>query len=191
MKHLVYLDKLKLLISDCKTFWELSRRSRVGKLRLQKLINTHNIDISHFTPGKGKSTRSIQRLEERHCLQCNKKYFADKKYNQKTCSRSCANKFFRSGINHGNYIDNGKRKNPIYRRICFKFHQKKCICCDETVAVDVHHIDYNCNNNKIDNLVPLCANHHRYLQLKEYRHIVEEKIKNFIEIWRNGKLSSL
>ena len=191
MKHTFNLDELKSLIRDCKTFWELSRRSRIGKLRLAKIIDLHKIDISHFTPGKGKSTRSVQRLEKRICLSCAKEFFANKKFNQKTCCRSCANRYFRTGENHGSYLDNGKRKTPIYRRICFRIHQKKCICCDETIAIDVHHIDGNCNNNDTYNLIPLCANHHRYLQLKDYKHIVEEKIKNFIGIWRNGKLSSL
>lgn len=128
---------------------------------------------------------------QKKCLQCGSDFSVNRWAKQYTCSRSCANMYFRSGVDHGSYIENGERKPAIYRRICFKEHGRKCICCDEKFAVDVHHIDGDNLNNKLDNLIPLCANHHRYFHSSKMKHIVEEKIQEFIGVWRNGKLSRL
>lgn len=67
-----------------------------------------------------------------------------------------------------------------YRGICFKYHEKRCIICNEDIAVDVHHVDRNRKNCDPNNLVPLCPTHHRYLQIKEVRKEIETKIKEYI-----------
>lgn len=43
----------------------------------------------------------------------------------------------------------------------------KCRVCDENRRgmLDIHHIDNNHYNNNIENLVYLCANHHREITL--------------------------
>ena len=78
------------------------------------------------------------------------------KYNE-TCSHGCANTFFRSGPNHGNWSGEN------YRSVCFYFHKKECIVCREVKIVEVHHYDFNHDNNDPENLVPLCPTHHQYV----------------------------
>lgn len=75
-----------------------------------------------------------------------------------TCSHSCANKHFRTGEDNGNY----KASVRNYAVLCYRYHEKKCVVCGETDAVDVHHIDSNRENNSVDNLIPLCPTHHAY-----------------------------
>lgn len=55
-----------------------------------------------------------------------------------------------------------------YRRNAFIAYEHKCAACgyneDERI-LEVHHIDENRTNNKIDNLVILCPNCHKKLTL--------------------------
>ncbi len=94
-----------------------------------------------------------------------------------TCGRSCSNTFFRSGINHGNYT--GLR----YRTKCFTKHRKECVICGESVAVDVHHLDGDRDNDDIYNLIPLCPTHHRYWHSKN-KHLIEKQVIEYIENFR-------
>lgn len=76
-----------------------------------------------------------------------------------TCSRSCANSYFRTGEDNGNY-KGGESKD--YCAICYREHEKQCVICGEQDVVHVHHLDHNRENNKITNLIPLCPTHHAY-----------------------------
>jgi len=89
-----------------------------------------------------------------------------------TCSNSCANTYFRSGINNPNYNENSP---TAYIKICFSYHKKECIICGENKIVEVHHFDENHHNNSPENLVPLCPTHHQYYHSK-YRYVVEPRI---------------
>tara|TARA_Y100000310_G_C20405109_1_gene679302 strand:- start:129 stop:770 length:642 start_codon:yes stop_codon:yes gene_type:complete len=87
-----------------------------------------------------------------------------------TCSRSCANIYFRSGENNGNF------KGSRYTTICWQHHKKECIVCGEDKIVAVHHNDHNHKNNDPENLIPLCPTHHMYVHSK-----FSEEIKPYIE----------
>lgn len=95
----------------------------------------------------------------------------------KTCSYSCANKFTKSGSNNGNW------KESTYRTTCFGRHKKQCVICGEDKIVAVHHFDGNRDNNKVENLIPICPTHHQYCHSRYYseiRNIIEEYVKKFI-----------
>lgn len=98
-----------------------------------------------------------------------------------TCSNSCANTHFRSGINNPNY---NADSNTAYIRICFSFHKKECIICGESNIVEVHHFDEDHTNNSPENLIPLCPTHHQYFHSK-FRDVVSTRIityrDNFIK----------
>lgn len=93
-----------------------------------------------------------------------------------TCSRSCANKHFRSGENNGNW------KHDTYQSTCFLHHDKKCVVCGEEKIVAVHHLNEDHNDNRIENLIPMCPTHHQYMHSRyktEIQHIVDEYVKQF------------
>jgi hypothetical protein len=45
------------------------------------------------------------------------------------------------------------------------FKKNECLVCGYKVSTDVHHWDKNKYNNKKDNLILLCPNHHREVHL--------------------------
>ena len=117
----------------------------------------------------------IQNIDCPICL----KSFKPSNRNQMTCSVGCANTFFRSGENNHNYY-NGKGS---YRTKCFAIRNKKCIICEESNIVEVHHYDENHDNNDINNLIPLCPTHHQYFH-SQYKDLVEPQINQ----WRNTNM---
>jgi hypothetical protein len=97
---------------------------------------------------------------------------------KKTCSYACSNTLFRSGVNNGNRKEPGTHtsRERLYRDPCFTRYEEKCVICDWDISVDVHHIDGNHDNNDIDNLIPLCANHHRMAHMSKYKDEIKQKI---------------
>ena len=75
---------------------------------------------------------------------------------KQTCSTSCYNSLYRSGLDNPNH----KRGNN-YKTICFHHHKYECCVCSWDLIVEVHHFDENHNNNSPRNLIPLCPNHHQ------------------------------
>lgn len=47
-----------------------------------------------------------------------------------------------------------------YRERCLEEHGEQCEICGTSVSVEVHHIDGDGSNNDLDNLVPICRDHH-------------------------------
>jgi len=136
-------------------------------------INEKEINITHLE-------RKISKYSvgEKTCPVCGK-IFETKigvKREKITCSYSCSNTFFRSGNQNPNW------KDESYRTTCFLYHEKKCIICGEDKIVSVHHYDENKNNNKPNNLIPLCPTHHQYVHSRYSDEVIgkiNEYIKNF------------
>jgi hypothetical protein len=93
-----------------------------------------------------------------------------------TCSRSCANTYYRSGDNNPNW------KESSYRSTCFHNHEKKCVVCSEQRIVEVHHYDGNSRNNLPENLIPLCPTHHKYWHSR-YRDLIKEQVESYREAY--------
>ena len=133
-----------------------------------------DIDISHFQQQRTKE------LQIKICPVCNKKFeviSSQKKANQQTtCSRSCANTFFKSGVNHGSFHENSI---AAYKILCWENHKKECIICGEKGIVAVHHYDGNHDNNDPDNLIPLCPTHHVYAHTKRLIPLIQSKMDAF------------
>lgn len=68
-----------------------------------------------------------------------------------------------------------------YRRICFRYHEHKCVVCGESNVIEIHHYDHNHSNNDPTNLIPLCGTHHGYMHSK-FRHLIEEVVKSYHEL---------
>lgn len=79
----------------------------------------------------------------------------------------------------GSYVD-GATSNSAYRRSAFYVYPHKCAICgwdeDEDV-LQVHHIDENRNNGKVENLIILCPTCHWKLTIGKYQLIGREKIE--------------
>ena len=132
-----------------------------GYRKVNKIIKDNNLDIRHF---KVPSIRNRKyKIEEKECPVCKKKFKVkkDSPREKTTCSHSCANVYFRSGKNNPNWKD-GLKLDSRYRRLAFENYKHECYLCrfNKKYALVVHHIDENRNNNKLDNLIILCANCH-------------------------------
>ena len=123
-----------------------------------------------------------KQFESSVCPVCGKGIRYRKSDPRKTCSHSCANTYFRSGVNHGNW------KEDSYRTTCFHFHKKECVVCGETKIVSVHHLDENHNNNSPENLIPLCPTHHQYWHSK-YKGDIEGVVLAYVNSWKNSTVN--
>lgn len=148
-----------------------------------KVLNSHKIDCQFCNASFGKSNISkhekgcyLNPINLRCCGVCNHpiKHY---KTSKGTCSRSCANTYFRSGENNGNW------KQSSYQSTCFLYHDRACVVCRESNIVEVHHLDSDRNNNDPSNLIPLCPTHHQYWHSK-HRHLVENIVYSYIEKWK-------
>ena len=127
-------------------------------------------DIKHKFRRKDKKYDIIEKM----CPICETVFTTKNNKDEKTtCSYSCSNVYFRSGVNN-TYATKGNN----YRTLCFMYHKKECIICKENKIVEVHHYDENNDNNSIDNLIPLCSTHHKYWHSK-YRSLILESVKNY------------
>lgn len=164
------VSKSKSKTDVCRLVWGYinGRNNR----KLNELLDEYQIDISHFDSGADKH-RKYEKVTK-ICPVCSNEFEALKNKREKqTCSHSCSNSFFRSGINHPNW------KESAYRTTCFKNHKKMCVICEEFRIVDVHHLDENKSNNKPENLVPLCRTHHAYWHSR-YRNLIKPQILEYV-----------
>jgi hypothetical protein len=120
------------------------------------------------------------------CPVCNKPVKDYK--NATTCSQQCGQRYFRSMFDkvrrerNMSWIDDLYDGGSHYKTICFRYHEKKCIICGEDIAVSVHHYDGNHDNNKPENLVPLCMNHHVYIHSTvENMYIIKECVDEYVK----------
>lgn len=64
--------------------------------------------------------------------------------------------------------------------ICFKNHAKECVVCGETKIVAVHHYNHDHEDNRPENLVPLCPTHHAYMHSR-FKKLIEEKVRDYVQ----------
>jgi hypothetical protein len=154
-----------------------------GKTRkkFENFIVENEIDVSHLRSREIKY-QSVIKL----CPVCDIQFETKVggKEERTTCSYSCSNTFFRSGVNNPNFgkLIGNNDTYTHYRTICFHYHKKECIVCGENKIVSVHHYDINHKNNEPKNLVPLCPTHHQYVHSRyqnEIQHIVDNYVRNF------------
>ncbi|AQW88990.1 hypothetical protein FDH34_gp455 [Serratia phage BF] len=134
--------------------------------------------------------------EYKSCPVCGNEFKVSKQYEthspKTTCSHSCSNTYFRSGINNGSHakaLSTDKirkaKENSQYRTLCFHYHEKKCVVCGEKNIVAVHHYDENHYNNEPSNLIPLCPTHHVYMH-SSFKHLIEEQVHQYVLNWKNN-----
>lgn len=112
------------------------------------------------------------------CPVCNLEFFT----NSNTCSYSCSNTLFRHANQGGIKYKTDEQliEKNRYREICFRYHKKECLICNEQNIVEVHHLNENHYDNRPENLVPLCPTHHQYWH-SGYKYIIEKTVLQYIE----------
>ena len=56
-----------------------------------------------------------------------------------------------------NYITmTHKNRFNLYKKIYFLHNPMLCFICKKNKFTEMHHIDKNCHNNSLDNLLPVC-----------------------------------
>jgi hypothetical protein len=117
---------------------------------VKEFLGDNEIDTSHFTV----NGKPPLKFEKRQCLCCGSTFTTEMRpsNDQVTCSRACSNTYFRT-----------KDGASTYRERALRHYGCTCNACGFTnlLALEVHHIDKNRENNSLDNLVVLCANCHR------------------------------
>jgi hypothetical protein len=91
-----------------------------------------------------------------------------------TCSVGCYNSVYRSGKNNPNY------KGTSYKALCIEEHGRSCIVCGFDYITSVHHVNENHYDNSLNNLVPLCPNHHHMLHSK-HRDLVQPRVDEYLK----------
>ena len=97
----------------------------------------------------------------------------DYKKSKGTCSHSCSNKFFST-------LRNKPENYSRYTTLCWKAHKKECVVCGENKIVAVHHMNEDHEDNRVENLVPLCPTHHSYMHSK-YKDEILPIVNKYIE----------
>lgn len=116
------------------------------------------------------------------CVACNKPFvwvgrektndFRDAKF----CCRGCSNSI------GGKALSVLREKTGIahYTTICRRYHAWRCVVCGEERIVAVHHLNEDHNDNRPENLVPLCPTHHQYAH-SPYRELVQPTIDAYVK----------
>lgn len=133
---------------------------REKKNIIKRLEGGYNVYCSYVCCGKA-STKDMVELT---CCRCGIVFYRKPsksiRYSTKNvyCSHTCANLS----------VNETKKKHDAYstyRQRAILEYGCKCNFCDYSVesVLEVHHIDENRRNNKIENLVVVCPNHHKEL----------------------------
>lgn len=116
-----------------------------------------------------KSNPKVIEKKGKNCPVCDTFFISE----SVTCSYSCSN-------THFNHLRNKPETYNNYRTICFKYHKKECVICKENKIVAVHHMNEDHEDNRPENLIPLCPTHHQYVHSR-YKDDVLSLIENYIE----------
>ena len=94
------------------------------------------------------------------------------------CSRSCANSVGGTVKALKYHPD----EEAHYTTVAWRYHEKRCCVkgCGEDRIVEVHHYNENHEDNRPENLVPICPTHHRYIHSR-YCHLVQNDVDLYVK----------
>jgi hypothetical protein len=160
---------------------------------------------------KFKHKEWLKRRKISHC-KCGKSYEVIQSSKRKYCSLECYWRYSGCGNNFRSKVGNFKlHKNPNWQGglsfepypIEFNSDLKKkilerdnckCVLCGSNKVLQIHHIDYNKDNNIDENLVALCRSCHyktnnKRLEWMEF--FINNTISNYIAIHNGTKISNI
>jgi hypothetical protein len=92
------------------------------------------------------------------------------------CSRICANSIGGKAKAKKYHPD----ESATYVAVAWRYHKRQCLVCGEDKVVAVHHYNENHNDNRPENLVPLCPTHHTYMHSR-HRNLIDHLVKDYIQ----------
>ena len=100
-------------------------------------------------------------MKKYYCAYCG----TELKENRLYCSRTCFNK---ARIKVGKTTLSYSQTHKAARRIafCIQHRREQCEICGSAVNIDIHHIDGDYNNNRVDNLQIVYRSCHRKIHNK-------------------------
>ena len=162
--------------------------------------NQKEVQTSHLTLGQTKSCGCLNKGEkpkEEFCLNCGiKLHKGQYKYCCSKCQREYERNIYIEKVNKGE--ENGLKKtgntykiSDNIRSYLLQKYDNKCQKCGwgkinpitGKCPLEIHHVDGNHVNNKLDNLELLCPNCHsltknyKYLNSKKYKQDHQEELK--------------
>jgi hypothetical protein len=117
---------------------------------------------------------------QQECKVCGKKYWIRKSHahTRTTCGRECHKKYrtlFLSGKNcpawKGGVSQRAKYKGGFTEELKKSVKNRdgnKCVSCGLQKTLQVHHVNFKRDDNRIDNLVTLCASCHIHIEKLEW-----------------------
>lgn len=163
--------------SHCKVHLGEKRYLEIINIRKECAKKAHIIQKQNRLKQK-KFKEEIWINEKHKCEYCNK-IMVYKYGSGRFCNKSCANSYSSSHIN------NFQNSIQTYRERAFKSFPHKCAVCgynEEIGILQVHHIDGNRKNSKLDNLVILCPNCHCKISFCNYELL---QLENCYKIVKN------
>jgi len=158
-----------------------------------------------------------ERLEEyeqrvlarmRPCARCNALFVPPNSASQ-FCSQPCAsrahaqrmakegNPRWRDGVSASRVKPHVTRRFRELRPLVMKRDGQRCVLCEETEKLEVHHIDENPLNNRTANLVTLCRPCHEKVHFSPEKAILSDQLKTHAETplsmtyrWKKQRASS-
>ena len=132
------------------------------KINETKLGKLKDFEVTCYNCG---SIIIVNEREKKHPIK--EKYY---------CSKNCANS--QGGKAKANLDE--KNGNMNYVTLAKRYNEEKCIVCGFDKIISVHHINENHNDNRKENLVILCPNHHHMFHSK-HRKEIESHINKYCE----------
>lgn len=165
---------------------QLARQKALNKVNCKWCNNSYTLGNIRKHEISCRSNPDVLEKNSKTCPVCNIDFLGK----STTCSHSCSNKYFRHSKEGGFQYktDDYLIENSRYRDICFRYHDKKCVICEEENIVAVHHLNENHDDNRPENLIPLCPTHHQYCH-SNYKSLVEQTITEYIDRWKKINLS--
>lgn len=150
--------------------------------------------------------RMLERMKP--CARCNA-MFVPANRNQRFCSRECAarehsgamlgesNPRWKDGVSAQRSAPHVARRYRELRPLVMRRDGEKCVVCDATKGLEVHHIDENPLNNRASNLVTLCRPCHEKAHFSPLSTVMSELLSIYAETplsmtsrWRKPETSS-
>lgn len=72
------------------------------------------------------------------------------------------------------------KRRETYRDICFRYWDECCAVCGWDKSIDVHHVNDDHCDDRPENLIPLCQNHHMLTRMKDHAHVIREQLSVII-----------